>query len=137
MHKFIKVGLACIRDNKLLLCRAFAFNDLLLPGGQRDGSESDIECLSREITEELGEDATIDTASLQYMGRFEDVAAFHKDTIVEITLYVGHLLGELRASSEIKELVWFSLGDDPSVLSPIVRNHIVPALEVAGLLTKR
>ncbi len=136
MKKFIKIGLACIQHNKLLLCRPHGFDDLILPGGQRGDDESDIDCLSREIAEELGDEAKLDLTSLQYFGRFEDVAAAHKDKLVEITLYLGQLRGKLRASSEIKELVRFSLSDDRSVLSPIIRNHILSALQRAGLLSK-
>ena len=134
MNKFIKIGLACITNRTLLLCRPFAFNDLILPGGQRDANETDIECLVREIEEELGPRAELDVVTLQYFGTFEDIAASYKEQLVQITLYLGRLHGPLKPSSEIKELVWFSPSDDRTQLSPIIRNKILPALKDAGLL---
>lgn len=123
-----KYGLAVIEDGKLLLCRPYAFDDLIMPGGIKEGEESHIEGLRREVREELGESAILDTNSLRYIGNYYDVAAGKTDRIVEIELYGGRVSGELVASSEIKELVWFSPKDDWSQLSPIIRNKILPAL---------
>ena len=134
MNKFIKVGLVCIRNKALLLCRPYAFNDLILPGGQRGSDESDTACLLREIKEELGSSAELEMDTLQYFGRFEDVAASYKEKRVEITIYLGQISGALKPSSEIKDLVWFSSSDDSTQLSPIIRNHILPALQKAELL---
>jgi 8-oxo-dGTP diphosphatase len=134
MNKFIKVGLVYIRDKKLLLCRPYAFDDLIMPGGQRDESESDTDCLLREIREELGTQAELDIDSLRYIGIFEDIAASYKEKRVEITLYMGEVRGELIPSSEIKELIWFSPSDDINQLSPIIRNKILPALQSDGFM---
>jgi 8-oxo-dGTP pyrophosphatase MutT (NUDIX family) len=50
-----KAGLLVIRDGRVLLCRKRRGTPLLiLPGGKREAGESDIECLVRELREELG-----------------------------------------------------------------------------------
>lgn len=134
MRKLFKYGLAFIRDNKLLVCKPYAFDDYILPGGIREGDETFLEGLEREIKEELGSDAKLDRSSLEHLGSFEDLAAGRKDVLVKIDLYLGQVHGELRASSEIKELVWFSPLDDRKLLSAIIRNQILPALELRGLI---
>ena len=72
--------------------------------------------------------AELDIESLRYVGRFEDVAAGRTKRFVEIDLYLGTLHGHLKPSSEIKQLHWFGVGDDPARLSPIVRRKILPHL---------
>jgi 8-oxo-dGTP diphosphatase len=134
MKLFDKVGLAVVRDNKLLLCRPYGFDDLIMPGGIRKDAESDTDCLIREITEELGDEAELEVSNLRHFGVFEDAAAGHHDAMVRITLYIGDVRGDLRPSSEIKELVWFGPSDDPGLLSQIVRNHIIPALRDAKIM---
>lgn len=134
MRRLFKYGLALIRDNKLLVCKPFAFDDYILPGGIREGNETFVDGLEREIKEELGPDATLVRNSLKYFGNFEDLAAGRKDVLVEIELYLGEVQGELKAASEIKDLVWFSKSDDRNLLSAIIRNKILPALELDGLI---
>lgn len=135
MKQLFKFGLAFIKSNQLLLCRPYAFDDLILPGGIAEGNETFQEGLQREVTEELGPAARLDTESLVYLGRFKDRAAGKSERIVEIALYHGRIDGPLVASSEIKELIWFSALDDPCTLSPIIRNHILPCLMMRGLIT--
>jgi 8-oxo-dGTP diphosphatase len=123
-----KFAIAVVRDRRLLLCRPYAFDDLIMPGGIREGDESHLEGLTREISEELGSRATLDKSSLEWIGHFEDVAAGRTDRTIAMDVYLGRVEGELVASSEIKELVWFGRDSDPDELSPIVRNHVWPAL---------
>jgi 8-oxo-dGTP pyrophosphatase MutT (NUDIX family) len=129
-----KFGLVVIEDNRLLLCEPYAFEDLILPGGIKEGSETYFQNLTREVREELGEDAVLDENSLLYLGRFEDIAAGRTERFVEIDLYLGKILGILQASSEIKALHWFSPLDDANRLSPIIKNQILPFLIQNGLL---
>lgn len=131
-----KFGLVVIENNRLLLCQPYAFDDLILPGGMKEGSETHIQNLTREIREELGEEALLDESSVTYLGRFEDIAAGRTQRLVEIDLYLGKISGPLKASSEIKILHWFSPDDDPSRLSPIIRNRILPFLIERELLTR-
>jgi 8-oxo-dGTP diphosphatase len=128
VKRIYKFGLAVIENNKLLLCEPYAFSELILPGGIKEGEESHIENLLREVEEELGENVILDIDSLSYLGRFEDVAAGRSYRVVEIDLYFGTLTGKVQPSSEIKELHWFSASDNPIRLSPIIRNKILPYL---------
>lgn len=136
---FDKVALALISPGMgLLLCRPYAYDDLILPGGVREFGESDTACLAREISEELGDDVTLEQTSLQFFGEFEDVAggpAGDRGKRVRIRLYLGEVIGTPHASEEIRELVWLAPGAQEYSLTPILRNQIVPALIAARLFT--
>ena len=132
---FDKVGLLAVRDGKILLCRKKHTTSLLiLPGGCREAGESAIDCLSRELREELG-DVTVSTVEL--VGVYADRAAgpeTGQPKTVRIELYRAELIGEPVASSEIAELVWFGGGDARDQLAPSIANKILPDLLARGIL---
>jgi ADP-ribose pyrophosphatase YjhB (NUDIX family) len=132
--RLFKYGLAVIRDGRLLLCRPYAFPDLIMPGGIREGNETAEQGIAREVKEELGTAVRVRPGSLWHVGRFEDAAAGRDDVVVEMDLWAGELEGTPTASSEISELVWWGRHDDAGQLSAIIRNHIAPALVARGLL---
>ena len=129
-----KFGLLVIRDAKILLCKPFAFSELITIGGIKEGNEDHLENFRREIREELGESAILDTDSLKYLGRFSDRAAGKSDRIVNIDLYAGNVLGSLKASSEIEELVWHDPTQKRFRPSAIVENKILPYLSQHGYI---
>src|SRR5687767_2929343 len=109
MAHFNKVGLVLLNEDetKFLHCQKDRNNvtqQYILPGGQIEEGESDVECLQREIKEEL--DCGLDLESLEYIGHYEDVAAGHPDKTVSIKLYQGRVLGTPEPSSEIKYFHW-------------------------------
>lgn len=132
-----KRGLACIRDGRLLLCRPHGYPWLITPGGLVEGAEPAAETLAREVHEELGAGARLRADTLRRIGCFRDRAAGAPDREVEIELWSGELEGRLEASSEIAELIWWGADGDPSELSPIVRNSILPALRDAGMVESK
>ncbi len=137
MRKLYKYGLAVISDYRVLLCRPFAFPDLIMPGGIREKDEDHVSNLVRETREELGTQAILVLSSLEYLGTFEDVAAGRTETTVEIELYKGEVVGTLEPSTEIAELVWYDPRETHGKLSPVVRNKIIPFLVMRGLLRDR
>jgi 8-oxo-dGTP diphosphatase len=126
-----KVGLLTIRDGRVLLCRKKRGTSLLiLPGGKREEGESSLECLARELREELGD---VTALSPELVGVYTYAAA-DKGKIVRIELYRAELTGEARAQSEIGELVWFGAGDDWAVIAPSLAEAIFPDLQARGIL---
>jgi 8-oxo-dGTP diphosphatase len=127
-----KVGLLTIRDGRVLLCRKKRGTALLiLPGGKREAEESSLECLARELREELGDVAAV---SPELVGVYTHAAAGEPTKIVRIELYRAELTGEARAQSEIGELVWFGAGDDWAMLAPSLAEAIFPDLMAHGIL---
>jgi PhnB protein len=131
MPDYDKVGLLVVRNGRILLCRKRHGTKLLiLPGGCREQDESSMACLEREIREELG---NVSLRRTEYLGTYEHAAADTGKT-VRIELYRGELEGVPAPHSEIAELVWFALGDNPAVLSPSLRYAILPDLAGRGIL---
>lgn len=127
MRVIDKPGLLVIRNEKILLCRKRKGTQLLiLPGGKREPGEDDETCLRRELAEEL---AGITYGPFKSIGVFEAPAAGEPDAIVRIALYQASIEGEPTPQAEIAELIWFDLHtDDRALLSPILRDKILPAI---------
>jgi len=99
-----------IIDGKILSTKSYGKDKFYIPGGKRESGESDIEALSREISEELS--VKLLSNSLEYIGTFEAQADNHPDgVIVKMTCYTGKYLGELSANSEIEFIEWLTYND--------------------------
>jgi ADP-ribose pyrophosphatase YjhB (NUDIX family) len=135
MADYEKVGVLLERNGRLLLCRKRrTTSQLILPGGCIEPNETAMQCLEREIREELGD---VRLSQIEYVGTYSDVAAGEGSKMVQIELYRAELHGEPAACSEIRELVWFGEGDDVQQLAPSIRNKILPDLRRRGILAWR
>lgn len=132
MDKIIKYGLVVLRDGKFLINREHGTEFFLMPGGSPEEGEGVEECLVREIKEELGCDVVKE--SVKFFGDFEGVAINHPGRLVSMKLFLGEISGDPEPNSEIEEQRWFGREDDQSVLSPLLKNKIFPALIDGGLL---
>lgn len=140
MAYYNKIGLLVLNENQtdFLVCepgkkyKDKRVTQYLIPGGQLE-EKSEIECLKREIKEEL--DCDVDEKSLEYIGEYIDISAATPERDVMIKLYKGNLVGDPRPSSEIGTLRWISKNniDNPEV-SPIIKNKIIPDLVKRGIL---
>lgn len=81
-------------------------NTWYIPGGKRDGEETDVEALMREVEEELSVKLLPET--IQKYGVFEAQAHGHPEGVmVRMTCYISQYEGELLAASEIEKLAFF------------------------------
>lgn len=118
-------------DTKFLVCqkdRLNVTNQYILPGWRIEEYDATfIDCLVREIDEELGCQVNMDT--LEYLWEYVDVAAWMPDKNVSIKLYKWELIWQPAPSNEIKYLHWIGKEQlDDEIVSPIIKNKIMPDL---------
>lgn len=83
------VGVVIIRDGKILLVQKN--KTWILPGGKPEPRESDLECLSREISQEL---PLAEIEVEDFYNSFTGIAPHKKDEI-EVKVYFGVLKNSL------------------------------------------
>ena len=126
-----KVAFLYLKNGKILSTRSKGKDKYYIPGGKREAGESDIETLVREVKEELSVDIIESSAKLY--GVFEAQAHGKAEgVIVKMTCYTAEFAGELKADSEIAEIVWLTTADMEAV-SP-VDKLIFADLKQKGLL---
>ncbi len=120
-------------DSGRVLCARPRGKDIFyVPGGKREGGESDLQTLLREIAEELT--VALLPETVRHVGTYQaDQPQGHPDgAVVRMSCYTGDYAGTLAASSEIDELAWFSYADRSRV--PPVDQMLFDDLKAAGAL---
>ena len=117
-----------LRNGRILCARPRGKDVFYVPGGKREGAESDLQTLLREIAEELT--VALRPGTVRHAGTYQ---ADHPDgTVVRMSCYTAEYSGTLAASSEIDELAWFGYADRPRV--PPVDRLLFDDLNAAGWL---
>jgi 8-oxo-dGTP pyrophosphatase MutT (NUDIX family) len=107
----------CIKDGKLLLCRAKGGKSTYLPGGHIEFGETGRVALVREMKEELDVDASVGV----FLGAHENSFLQHGkphaeiNLIYELKLADGLDAGSLRSQEDWIEFIWQDLDDLDSV----------------------
>ncbi len=107
MHKTYidKLAYILIKDKKVLTTLSKGKDTWYIPGGKREGNETDHQALMREVEEELSVKLIPDT--IHHYGTFEAQAHGKPEgTVVRMTCYEADYKGELAPSSEISELAF-------------------------------
>ncbi|MDR2282807.1 MAG: NUDIX domain-containing protein [Sphingobacterium sp.] len=126
-----KVALIHIDNNTVLSTLSKSKNKLYFPGGKREGNESDLECLKREILEELDVDILENT--VQFFGTFEAQADGHEPgVVVRMLCYFSDFIGTLKASSEVESFEWIQYKD--RYRTSAVDILILEKLKMQGLI---
>lgn len=129
-----KIALAVFRDKKMLQVRTNKQKEVFYTlGGKPEEGEADLDALKREVKEEIG--CEIDEKSLKFLTEFEDVAHGKKDTLVNIRMYTGKLIGIPKPSSEIAEIGWLNTNIDKKHLPLIAQRTIFPWLKKHGYIS--
>ncbi len=116
-------------ENGRILCARPRGKDIFyIPGGKREGTESDLQTLLREITEELT--VALRPETVRHVGTYE--AGPPDGPTVRMSCYTAEYSGALAASSEIDEIAWFRYADRSRV--PPVDQLLFDDLKAAGAL---
>lgn len=106
MRVIRKVALATFKNRKLMMVRSHTnTNTFYNLGGKIEDGETDIDCLLREVKEEISSDVDRDT--IEFLHEFQTPAHGKDNAEINIRLYKGSLLHEPKPSSEIAEIGYF------------------------------
>jgi 8-oxo-dGTP pyrophosphatase MutT (NUDIX family) len=117
-----------LEHGRILCARPRGRDVFYVPGGKREGGESDLQTLLREIAEELT--VALRPETVRHAGTYQ--ADQPDGTVVLMSCYTAEYSGALVASSEIDELAWFGYADRPRV--PPVDRLLFDDLNAAGWL---
>jgi len=112
-----------LKNGRILCARPRGKDIFYIPGGKREGAETDLQTLLREIAEELAVALLPETV--------RHVATYEADQ-VRMSCYTGDYQGTLTASGEIDELAWFCYADRSRV--PPVDQLLFDDLQTARQL---
>ncbi|MFI6042913.1 NUDIX domain-containing protein [Nocardia sp. NPDC051321] len=112
-----KIAWIHLEHGRILSTRSHGKDVYYIPGGKRESGETDLDTLTREISEELA--IAIIPATAAHLGTFHAQAHGHRDGVtVQMTCYTADHHGTPTPSSEIDEIVWLTYADRTQV-SPV------------------
>ncbi len=132
MKAIDKIGGIILKGKKLLVVRKRTIDnriEFIIPGGKREGNETDIETLARELKEEL----QVELVNCKHFGGFDDIAVF-ENIPIHIEVYYAQIIGEPKCDSEIKDLVWIDSNYFKSgiKLGSVLEKFVIPKLVENG-----
>ena len=128
MKKIDKIGGIILKDKRILVVKKKTEDnrqEYIIPGGKREGNETDFETLKRELKEEI----QVELISTQPFGGFDDIAIF-ENIPIHIEVYYANIIGEPECDSEIKELVWIDRNYEQDGISvgSVLAKFVIPKL---------
>ncbi|MBI4053722.1 MAG: NUDIX domain-containing protein [Candidatus Doudnabacteria bacterium] len=100
-----KLAWVFVKDKKVLSTKSRGKDTWYIPGGKREGGESDEQALTREIKEELN--VALSPATIRYLGTFEAQAHGKAQGVkVRMTCYSADYSGRLKPRGEIAGLTF-------------------------------
>lgn len=133
MKEIDKIAFIYLKDGKILSTLSKGKDTYYIPGGKREGKETDEETLIRECKEELTIDIIKDT--IKYYGTFEVQAHGKAEGIlVKMTCYMAEFKGTIQPSSEIEEIKWLNYNNLDKI--SLVDKLIFKNLYEKGLIRK-
>lgn len=128
-----KVALAYFKDKRIMQVRDNRNDEVFYAvGGKKEEGETDIECLKREVREELAVD--LDEPSITFIHEFTGPAHGKPNTLLNIRFYQADLMGEPKPTEEIVEIGFFDTHSDLRHISEIGRTQFFPWFKEHGYI---
>lgn len=127
-----KVGGIILKDKKILVQRKNNNRgECIIPGGKREGNETDFETLKRELQEEL----SLDLIKAEYIGTYQDIAVFSGEPL-QVIAYIVTTKGEIKCQNEIKEALWIDRNykEQGIKVGSILGEYVIPELIKRNLM---
>lgn len=127
-----KVGGVILKDKKILVQRKNNDREeCIIPGGKREGKETDFETLKRELKEELD----VELLEAEFIGEYDDIAVF-SDKKIHVQTYLVQINGAPTAKNEIKEAIWIDRNYEQKGIKvgSILGKYVIPKLIEKGLM---
>ena len=127
-----KVGGIILKDKKILVQRKKNNREeCIIPGGKREGNETDLETLKRELMEEL----SVELINATFIGGYDDMAVFSNEPI-HVQTYLTEIEGEIKCNNEIKEAIWIDKNykQEGINVGSILGEYVIPELIKKGLM---
>lgn len=100
-----KLAYIYLKDGKVLTTLSHGKDTWYIPGGKRDGNETNHEALIREVEEELT--VKLKPETIKHYGTFEAQAHGKPEgTVVRMTCYEADFDGVLEPSSEVAQMAF-------------------------------
>jgi len=97
-------------------------------GGRVERGESPIECLQRELREEIQCEIVTNPIPVEFLRTPPTPALDDSDKTVQIIWYKVKIIGELIPDNEIVEIKWVDITNIDIELSPQIREYLLPKL---------
>lgn len=127
-----KVGGIILKDKKILVQRKNNNREeCIIPGGKREGKETDFETLKRELQEEL----SVELLQIEYIGTYQDIAVF-SNKLLQVITYLAKIKGKIKCNNEIKEAIWIDKDYKKQGIKvgSILEKYVIPELVKRNLM---
>lgn len=122
----VGLGLVILRDNKILLGKrkgSHGAGEYGGPGGHLEGMESFEECITREMSEEIGDNLAIKNLGFLCV---TNLTKYKPNHFVDIGMVAEWVSGEpqIMEPNKIESWGWYDLENLPTPLFGCVQNYI-------------
>lgn len=135
-QQITKIGLLCIKNNKLLVVYKTKIGLWITPGGKSYPGETDIECLKREINEEIN----CKIKNINYFDSFRGYTEKGEPLLLKCYLGEVECNIKLNPNDTIRDYRWIRYNNykkEKISIAPILKNQIIPKLNRgSGVVTE-